>query len=239
MAKQVLNNCGIYLSGYELSGYSNTIGLNIAKDLYDATTFGDGFRTRVPGLLDATFSCAGCWSPEEVDAVLQDRIGDIDEIVSLAAVNAVGGVSYFFRGVEGQYQMDAPINNVARWSMSGNASSSPIVRGKILHRATAAAATGNGAAQQIGAVISTQTIYAALHVFSVAGTTPSLTVKVQSDDASNFPSATDRLTFTAATDLTSEWKQASGAIADDYWRVNYTISGTNPVFGFVVSFGIL
>jgi len=238
MAKQLLNNCGIYLSGYELSGFSNTVGLILNKDLFDATTFGDGFRSRVPGLPDATFSAAGCWSPQEVDAVLQDKIGDIDELVSLAADNVVGGVVYFFRGVEGQYQVEAPINNVARWTMSGTVSKSPVIRGKILHRATAAAATGNGTAQQLGAVLSTQSIYAALHVFSVAGTTPSLTVKVQSDNASNFPSATDRLTFTAATGLTSEWKEAAGAITDDYWRVNYTISGTSPEFGFVVTFGI-
>jgi len=239
MAKQLLNNCGIYLSGYELSGFSNTVGLILSKDLFDATTFGDGSRSRVPGLPDATFSAAGCWSPQEVDAVLQDKIGDIDELVSLAADNVVGGVVYFFRGVEGQYQVDAAVNNVAKWTMSGSTSRSPVVRGNILYRRLGASASSNSTGLQLSGAASDETVYAALHVIGASGTLPSLTVKVQSADNGAFTGLTDQHTFAAKTAIGSEWLEIEGPITDDYWRVNFTISGTDPVFSFVVMLGIL
>ncbi len=99
--------------------------------------------------------------------------------------------------------------------------------------------SSSGTGRQIGAVSSTQTLYAALHVISASGTSPTLDVKVQSDDNSGFTSATDRITFTQATDVTSEWGSVGGAITDDYWRITYTVGGTSPSFAFAVTAGIV
>ena len=80
----------------------------------------------------------------------------------------------------------------------------------------------------------------ALHVLSVAGTsTPTLTVIVQSDDNAGFTTPTTRISFTAATAVGAQWGSVAGALTDDYWRISYTISGTNPVFAFAVSAGVL
>jgi len=241
MTKFVASNCGIYVGGYEMSGLSNTLSLEIERDLPDCTTFGDAYRTRLPGLIDARFSAAGYWDAEAVDAVLFDQSDDAENIATLCGVNSNGGIAYFVRGVQGQYQWGSAIGAPATFSVSGSSTQSPVVRGIVLHRTATAATTGNSTGIQHGAVTSTQRIYAALHVFGVDGTdTPTITVKVQSDDNSGFTSATDRLTFTAATAIGAQWASAGpAAITDDWWRVNYTISGTDPVFGFVVAFGIL
>lgn len=82
-------------------------------------------------------------------------------------------------------------------------------------------------------------MYVALHVLSVSGTTPSLTVIVQSDDNVGFTTPTIRISFTAATEVGAQWGSVAGALTDDYWRISYTISGTNPVFAFAVSAGVL
>ena len=100
-------------------------------------------------------------------------------------------------------------------------------------------ASGNTTGRQLGAVSATQSVYASIHVWSVAGTsTPTLTAKIQSDDNSSFTSATDRITMSSATAITSEYKSQAGAITDDYWRVNWTVSGTSPIFKAIVSIGI-
>ena len=114
----------------------------------------------------------------------------------------------------------------------------PVVRGTSLHPpGTARTATGNGTAVQVGAVASGRQMYAALHVLSVSGTaTPTLTVKVQSDTV-GFGSATDQITFTAATAVGGQISRVAGPITDDYWRASWTISGTNPSFLFVVVVG--
>jgi len=61
---------------------------------------------------------------------------------------------------------------------------------------------------------------------------------LQSDDNSDFTSATDRATFTALTAIGSEIKSVAGAVTDQYWRLNYTISGTNPSFSIHATIGI-
>jgi hypothetical protein len=74
----------------------------------------------------------------------------------------------------------------------------------------------------------------------VTGTaTPTITARIESDNASGFPSATTQLTFTGATAIGGQFLSTSGsAITDDWWRVAWTITGTSPSFLFAMAFGI-
>ena len=100
-------------------------------------------------------------------------------------------------------------------------------------------ASGTGTAVAFTAPTATQSLYASFHVLSVTGT-GTLTLKVQTDDNGSFTSATDRITFTAATTgNTAQWSSVAGAITDDWWRITYTISGTGPAFAFAVTAGVL
>lgn len=120
-------------------------------------------------------------------------------------------------------------------------SSGPVARGMLVHPdTTARTSSSSGTARQVGAVSSSQRVYAALHVISVSGTTPTLTIKVQSDDGSGMATPTDRITFTTETDATAGYQllSAAGAITDDWWRVTWTVGGTDPSFAFAVVLGI-
>jgi hypothetical protein len=111
-----------------------------------------------------------------------------------------------------------------------------LIGGTVIHNQTRTT-SGNGTGFQLGAVGATQRVHGALHVLSAAGTTPSLTVVVQSD-TSGFPSPTTQLSFAAKTAIGSEFLSAAGPITDDFWRANFTISGTSPSFLFALILGI-
>jgi hypothetical protein len=124
--------------------------------------------------------------------------------------------------------------------MLAAAGSWPLARGVVLNPpGTALTITGNGTAvQHVAVTTAAQYLYASLHVLSVSGTaTPTLTVKVQSDTV-GFPSPTDRITFTAATAQSSQISRVAGINTDDYYRISYTISGTNPSFLALVAVGV-
>ena len=238
----ITTNAGIYIDGYELSGYSNTLTIEIEKELYDCTTFGEAYRTRLPGMVDARFSAAGYFDPLNTDAVLFAESDDAENIALFAAVNADSGPAYFMRGVQGQYGWTGSKSGAGTWTLSGSTTQSPVVRGVMLDRTLTLSATGTSSPViQHGVVTATQSIYAVLQVFSVAGTaTPTVTAIIQSDNAIGFPTPTTRLSFTPVTVVGSQWVSAGpAAITDDFWRVSYTITGTAPVFGLAVGFGIL
>ena len=100
-------------------------------------------------------------------------------------------------------------------------------------------ASGNSPGVQLGAVGATEKCYAAIHCYGVSGTsTPTITFKLQSDDNSGFTSPTDRITFSDITAIGADFQSVAGAITDQYWRLNYTISGTNPSFSIHATIGI-
>jgi hypothetical protein len=132
------------------------------------------------------------------------------------------------------------VGDVAPWMMNGR-STWPLVRGACAHPSgVARTATGTGSSLNLGAVAAGRRVYANLHVLSVSGTaTPTVTVKIQSDDNTGFTSAADRLLFAAKTATGGESVRSDGsAITDSYWRASWTITGTTPSFLFLVSLGI-
>lgn len=244
MAKRLITDAGVYLAGYEFSGYSNQSQVTIDAPDVDVTTFGPGaWREYLAGLLAGAFSVGGISDPVAVEAVAWDKFADAGEIVTICDPNAAGGVSFFMRGVAGQFTTGLSLGQPGGFTLAGRTSIGPLVRGKAMHRATAAApvtSTGTGTGQQLGAVASTKSVYAALHVFHVGGSTPSLTVKIQSDDNSGFTTPVDRLTFAAKNAIGAEWVSAGpAAITDTWWRAQWTVSGSSPQFGFIVSFGFI
>jgi hypothetical protein len=114
------------------------------------------------------------------------------------------------------------------------------VRGQFAHPpGTARTATGTGTGLEVGAVAAGARLYAALHVLSVSGTTPSLTARVESSADNTFAAPTTRLTFAAATAAGGQALRTDGsAITDTWWRVAWTVTGTTPSFMFAATLGI-
>lgn len=240
----VLTDCRIYVATADLTGYSNKVQLSAKAADLDKTTFASlGWHERVAGLFDGSADIEGFFQAGDLtqpDDVLFGNLGTAT--VPVTAIPTDGSVNtraYLTRGLDMSYQLGAKVGELLSWS-SSIATNWPIVQGRVLHpQGTARTTTAAGTAVQLGAVDASHALYVNYHVLSISGTsTPTLTVKVQSDDNSGFTSATDVGTFTASTALDAQTMKIAGAITDNYFRVSWTISGSTPSFLFAVSAGI-
>jgi hypothetical protein len=237
----ILTNCKAYLEGYDVSGDMNQLALAYGAEIKDASTFGKTTRVKKGALKEVSASMAGFWESDtdKIDPVLFDRIGLNDKLITLCPeTGAQGEIAYSFRSVLGEYAPGAQHGELLVFKLSAQGSDL-LLRGKVMENA-AKTSTANGTAGQLGAVTADQKVYAVMHVLAVSGTNPTLDMVVQSDNAEAFLSPTARLTFTQATARGAEWKEAAGAIADDWWRCSWTIGGTDtPSFTVAVIVGIL
>lgn len=246
MSALILSNQDLCFGGYKLQSAINQLAVDTGADALDATTFGSaGNREFTGGLKSLGFSMGGFFQQAAgtggIDAALMDAISIDDTVLTICPQNSTAGSpAKFFQGVETQYSLSGDIGSLLGFSCTAqNSDPAGLVHGTLMLSSITLAATGTSTGRQLGAVAAGKKIYAAAHVFSVAGSnTPTVTFTVQSDDNSGFTSATTRATFAAKTAIGAEWKEVAGAITDDYWRIGYTISGTNPVFGVMVSLGI-
>lgn len=239
----ILTHCRIYHGAYNLSGDLNSIELSLEADTQDVTTFNDDGWTKVaPGLKTGNFAFEGYFAAGSgsISEHLNTEFATTGTPLTIASTANDGVTAYLTKSATAQVQViGGTVGEAGKITASGTASTD-VVRGTILLPSSSAkTSTGTGTGRQLGALSASQTMYATLHVLSISGTsTPSLTVKIQSDDNSNFTSPTDQITFSAATATGAQWGTKAGAVTDDYWRVSYTISGTNPSFTFVVAAGI-
>lgn len=245
MAISYWQDMSILVDGLELAAHGKNVTLATTVVPLDSTATNTiGWTSVIGGLksgkVDMTLMqdvTAG-----SVDSTLFDLLGDASIPHSICTLSADGSTAYLFRGIPLKYTpTEGNVGGLAMAKLSGQSSTGGVVRGTLIHPGSASrTSSSTGTGRQLGTVAASKSLYAALHVLSVAGTsTPTLTVKVQSDDNAGFTSATDRITFAGATAVGSQWSSVAGAITDDYWRISYTISGTNPVFSFAVTAGIL
>ena len=240
MAKFVFNDGKVFSGGYDLSDHITSVNLEITAEELDATTINSGgFREKLGGLKDSTLTMDGFYEAgaNKPDALLGASIGN-ELIVTTVPDAGVGNTAYFMKSRLFSYQMFGSVGEIAPFSISKSQSDDEVVQGKI-ELDGALTASGNSTGVQLGAVGSTEKIYVAIHCTAVSGTsTPTVTFKLQSDDNSSFTSPTDVITFSNITAIGADYQSAAGAITDDYFRLNYTISGTSPSFSIHATIGI-
>ncbi|MFE9764615.1 hypothetical protein ACFYPC_08810 [Streptomyces sp. NPDC005808] len=244
MPKTILTNVRLFAVGADLTGVSNKVELSAEVEAKDTTNYAsDGWKENLGGLGKAEISGEGQWEAGDttkVDDASWAQLGGVGPW-SISANNAaaVGGLAYFTNALRSDYKLFDEVGEVAPWT--GTAKSSwPLVRGQFAHPpGTARTATGVGTGLQVGAVPLGKRMFAALHVLSVAGTTPSITARVESSVDNAFGAPTTRLTFAAANAVGGQILRTDGtAITDTWWRIAWTISGTTPSFLFAASLGI-
>lgn len=249
MSSLVYTNVKTYLGEYDISGFMNRVALDYAAAALKDTRMGNTTEVNKGGVKTVSFSIGGFGDPgaSGMEAIAQGKIGTANIPLTCSPDGAaVGGVAYFFNALKasmtppfGPHGVLAPFAGTA---VGGGSSIDKLVRGQVfVSSAVAKTATGTSSIVQLGPVSATQRVYAALHVIdTVSGTNPTLDVTVKSAALVGFGSPTTRLTFTQATAKTSELLSAAGAITDEFWRVDFTIGGTNtPTFPFIVVVGIL
>lgn len=243
MGKQILLDCRLFAVGADLSGTSNKIELSSEIEDKDATNYrSGGWKEVLGGLGSAEIAGEGQWEagdPSKVDDSSWSALGGQGPYTVCPSDSIVGALAYLTQGMRSDFKFGDAVGEINPWS--GTVKSSwPLVRGQIGHPpGTARTASGTGTALNLGAVTAGKRLYAGLHVLSVAGTTPSITARIESDADSSFATPTTQLTFTAAAAAGGQTLRTDGtAITDSWWRVAWTISGTSPSFMFAVSLGI-
>jgi hypothetical protein len=241
MARQVLKNVKLYLGQYDVSGDFNSVQLGLNTEGLDVTAFGATAKVETPGLESVELTGKAFWQQDatpgslKIEDILLAKFALQNTPVSVAPLAAaVGDLAWFFQALVANYDPGFVIGQVPMADITAKASGGRLVRGSVLENTTSVAG-GNGTAVQLGAVLATQRVYAALHVFALSGGT--LTVKVQSDDANGMATPTDRLTFASVTGPGSEIVSAAGAITDTWWRRSHTLTGGSATFALMT--GIL
>jgi hypothetical protein len=239
----ILTDCRIVAGAAYLSGQQNRIEVAPECEEKPTTNFlSQGWAECIGGISGWKLAGGGQWAASDAQAVDQSRWNaqGAAEYWSIApGLFTAGERAYLGTAMQSKYTFLGELGEVAPWAIDASGSGA-LVQGRSLHsNATARTATGSGTAVQLQAVDSSHALYCALHVLSVSGTaTPTLTVRVQSDNAGGFPSATTVQTFTAATAVGAQFARVAGPITDDWFRADWTISGTNPSFLFVVTIGV-
>ncbi|MEU6098968.1 hypothetical protein [Streptomyces sp. NPDC047079] len=244
MSKTILTNVRCFAVGVDLTGNSNKIELSSEVEAKESTNYASqGYKEVMGGLASAEISGEGQWEAFDVTKVDDASWAGLGGTGpwSISANNAanVGDLAYFTQALRVDYKFGDAVGEVAPWTSTAK-SSWPLVRGQFAHPpGTARTATGTGTGLNVGAVAANKRMYASLHVLSVAGTTPSITARVESSVDNTFASPTTRLTFTAATAVGGQILRTAGtAITDPWWRVAWTISGTSPSLLFAAALGI-
>jgi hypothetical protein len=240
MSKLILSDQVAWMNGYKISSQANSMALDMGADAVENTTFDSGGNREFSGGLKTLGgSIAGFFNQSTADAHMFENLGAADAVMSIGPQNGTAGSPiYFLKALESAFSpANGSVGEMLGFSLTfNNNSPTGVVRGTLMLNTAAIATSGNSTGRQLGAVGATQKIYGALHVTAVSGS-PSLTVKAQSDDNSDFTSATDRLTFATMTAVGADWQEAAGAITDTWWRINYAFSGSGSI-DVVASLGI-
>lgn len=243
MAKLVYTDARIFVGAADLSGVSNKAEVSGDREAKDVTNFrSGGWKESIAGLGSASINAEGFWEAGDltkVDDAAWAALGGVGAW-TVCPTDAVDGARAFFtNALQANYTLLGSVGDVAPYKASAQ-SSWPLVRGIVANPpGTARTVSGTGTVTQLGTVGAGQSIYAAVHVLSVAGTTPSITFAIESDDNVGMASPITRITFNAATAIGSQIARTVGPIAtDNYWRAKWTVSGTTPSFLAVVVMGI-
>lgn len=241
MAVLSLTSATIYGHGYDFSGDTNKVSLKAMADELDTTTFASGgYRERIGGLRAVEFGADGFWQAGsgKVAEELFPDLGTADRVFTVCPTGTAATTAYMFQAGKFSVEEFAAVGDVAPFSLSAMGTSSHgLIRGQLAKAKGSVSATGVlGSVLNITAPTASQYIYVAVHCFS-AGTT--VTIQLQSDTASNFPSATTQATLSAITSAGGTWmtRVAGGSLSgEDYWRLN--VSAITGTFSLAAAIGV-
>ncbi|NDG19179.1 MAG: hypothetical protein EB117_13025 [Betaproteobacteria bacterium] len=245
MAAFVLTDSRVIVGSADITQFtgSYTVGGSVA--MQEANVHGAGRFVRVlPGLRKHQLQIAGVagYDAGEVTAVFTPNTVGTQYGAAIVPqdTGTTGDVAFFTRGLLSS--LNAPggaIGDVATFEMMLDGDTA-LVPGQVLAPLAARTTTGNSSVLTMTGPTASQRLYAALHVTAASGTTPSMTVTVQSSTVVGMTSPTTRFTFSAATGV--GWQFATplaGAITDGFYRATFTISGVTPSFTAAVFLGVL
>ncbi|MBL0220032.1 MAG: hypothetical protein IPQ07_39970 [Myxococcales bacterium] len=252
MGKWVLRNLGLYLGRLRLASAVNSLDLGLKSAVDETPNFeGDGWAEILSGTRDASWKFRGYWMPDTVALPLDSGIWggfeDGERQVALAVkpaegspLPAIGDVAWMAEAVQIDATPGFMVGKAAKLDFSLRGTG-PTIRGKVAGYANGATGPSSGALAPVtiaGGVPDGKSLYFAVSCFYVAGTTPALTISVESDNADGFASPVVRATSPEFQDGGAYFGTVAGPITDDRFRLVLTVSGTAPVFGYIAALGV-
>ena len=238
MAPIAITNAFVYIDNHDFTGDANQLALDCTAASLERTNFrSSGWKEFNAGLKDTKFALKGWWAVaatnDSVDADLFADLGVGNLAATVGDIETEGQPAWLFQLSKLAYQEFGKVGELAPFSLDGVQSNGVgVTRGQLVKALGTVSATGAlGSGLQLGAVSSTQKVYATFHVFGAPGTT--ITVQVQSATANTFAGATTRATIGPLTTAGGVWvTPVAGPITDTWWRFNVSaITGTFTVAG--------
>lgn len=224
----------IYFNSKDASGYFNDASISIDTDTADTSTFGNTFKTFVPGMSGATASFSGFYDPDYTDPI--DNLRVDNGVLSWAPAGGTAVGDYVFMlpvtGTSLGISTSTTDAVAVAWDVLAQGA---VTLGQVLHVLGEDTNTTTGASKDDAAATSTGWT-AHLHVTAVdAG---SWVVKVQdSADNSSWADVTN-FAFTAATTATYERIQSATATATLRRYVRYVATRTGGTAGDGITFAL-
>lgn len=242
MAKLSLLNAKTYVAQYDLSGDLNAIALAYGAEAQDVTNFGSGgSRERIGGLKTVDLQLEGLWdgATDRVDQAMFPKLGLTDQLITIApdGLAAEGVRAFAFLSAISKYGPGAQVGETLAFSLAGEASGSPLVRGQIMHNATRTA-TGNGTAYNLGAQPSGQRIFLGVHLLAISGG-GALNVTLDADDNAGMATPLAVLASAALSAPAGDWAVYTAQLGggETWWRTRWSLTGTTPSATFVTFVG--
>jgi hypothetical protein len=246
MATQVLKIPGrttaFVMDGFDLSNNYNEYKFKRDAALIDATGFGQRFSYGLAGIQKCTLDMKGFYTPGlgNIDFLSHQRFGqDTDVLLGLAPYGyTVLNPAVIMPTVITKYDMDAKNKDAVLLDMEF-AARGAVDDGFILSDPrTLITVTGASSVLDYTATTGATTAgcSAQVHVLSVAGTTPSITAKIQ-HSATVGGTYTDLITFGAQTAVGALRSTIdAGTTVQPCIKASWTVSGTLPVLGVFIAF---
>jgi hypothetical protein len=247
MAVLSFTDAEILAGPLRMTGRTNQVDLELEAVKLDVTNFGSGgWEESIGGLRSVMAKVAGQYDAGPVetgalnfDGQLFGELGGSQIPLTVAPAQADGSVAYIAPVRRGNLAVLGAVGDVAPYGsdMWGDGA---VARGALIHPANVLrTAGGTGTAAQLGTVATGRQLLVAIHVLTVTGTTPALTITVQRDDNGGFTTPTTVTTLGPTAVPTSALTAVAGPITpDDRYRITWTLTGTTPSARFAVAVGI-
>lgn len=234
----------IALGGFVWSTFASAAEWGIDVATQDVTTFEYApFTASVPGMktLQANVTAFQDFASGSLSEWLRSNVGAA-QVATIAPVgDTAGNQAVITNGnvLPSTRYLNATVGAVP--TTVANLQGGVIAEGLVTQSsASTISATGHTTAVQVGALTTGHTIYAAIHVLSVAGTsTPTATFQLESASTSGGSYTLRGSAGAGLTAVGGQWLSSTATTTDTWWKLAVTLSGTSPVFGVLASIAIV
>ena len=243
MAAYILSDTNIYVGGDNVTTFTGSFSTEMMTTMVDGPVLGGGgFMRRYPGLKASSTQISG-FADYDADAIARDfgpaQLGS-QQLVTVvpAGVGVAGDVALFGRQlIQNIAVPGGAVGDMASFEMSLE-SDSAWINGLVAAPMAARTTTANGTILTMTGPTAAQRVYVGVNLIAASGTTPSMTVALQSATLIGFGSPTTRATLTAMTAVGWQFASVAGSITDGFWRATFTITGTTPSLTAAVVVGV-